>query len=308
VKRKRRLVRALTYTVAVLAFGELIARHYISGPLDFLRASPDPLLLFEIQPGHYVSDGYLMRVPETEYVVDERGCRVVERRTPPAGPPILFVGSSIAFGIGVDAVDSLPEATRDAVRAHRSDLDFIPENCGTPGHVLLQMLHFAELELQRSPGRPIVMIVSPTHARIVHDWRALTPSSPLLHWLTSHSRLVRLVYLYPVVRDAQRMDVPVPAEQLAAALDHFSTQVHASGGRVLFFVLGTFKHPSFDLPAELARRGLSAQSIAEPAGAYRLSDGDHWGTDGLRAIADEMVPGVVALLDDRTVGGAQKSE
>jgi hypothetical protein len=290
--------------VAALAFGEVIARHYISGPLDILRPSTDPQLLFEAKPGHYVSDGYLTRAPEVEYMVDERGCRVVARPTPAAGPPILFVGSSVSFGIGVDAANALPEATRDAVRERRRDLDFVPENCGTPGHVLVQMLRYAELQLQQNPSRPIVMVVSPTHGRIVYDWEKLSPSSPVLHWLTAHLRLVRLVYLFHIIREAQSLDVPAPPDELGAALDHFSAQLRAQGGTVLFFVLGTFQHPSFDLPAELAQRHLPARSIALPASTYRLNDGDHWGAEGLRLIAQQMAPGVIAVLDGTVAGSS----
>src|SRR5262249_53815979 len=109
---RRRALKWGGTLAAALLVGELIARHYISGSLDMVRHTSDPQLIYELVPGHYVSDGYYLRSDVVEYTVDERGCRVTPGAPPPAGPKVLFLGSSIVFGIAVKAESALPEAAR----------------------------------------------------------------------------------------------------------------------------------------------------------------------------------------------------
>ena len=56
--------------IVVLAAGELIARYFIAGPVDFIALSHDPELIYELRPGHYRVEGTFFRIPA--YDVDRR--------------------------------------------------------------------------------------------------------------------------------------------------------------------------------------------------------------------------------------------
>jgi hypothetical protein len=298
--RRRRWAGSI---VAALLLGEGLARYYISAPLDILRRSPDPALLFELKPGRYISDGYFTRTDPVEYVVDQRGCRVGEADPLPVGPAVIFLGSSMVFGIGVDAHDMISEAARREVRERRPGLDLIPLSCSVPGYNLVQTLRYAELALERKEARAVALVVMPNHARVAYDWTRLVPSSPTLHWLTAHSRLARLGYLYSAIQ--QTRDIrppPIPADELRAALDRFAAAVHATSAQVQIFPVDTFDHPDVDLVAELAARGLPALTIQPPPAErpYVLSDGEHWSPEGVRFIVRQMAPALVALVERST--------
>lgn len=290
----------LTILLALL-FAEGVARHFISGPIEIVRPSADAKLLYELRPGHYLSDGYLTRTEVVEYTVDERGCRLVEGAPSPTGEAILFLGSSIVFGIGVDSRSALPEAARDEIRRQSANVDFVPLNCSVPGYNLLQTLHHAESAIDIFGVKSLAIVIGPTHGSIAYDWTRMAPSSGLMRWLTAHVRLIRLGYLVYMARQANDFQLPpVPTEELGAALDHFASFTAAKGVRVVMFPIGAFKHPEFSIVSELNKRGMQTVPIEAPPNEprYMVSDGDHWSSEGVRFMVRQALPGLWWLLQE----------
>lgn len=304
---RRRVLRWGLIVVAALLVGEIVARRYISGSLDIVHPSADPRLVYELKPGRYLSDGYFLRSDVVEYVVDARGCR----RGPeaePAGAPVYFLGSSIVFGIAVDAESALPQAARRALRDHHPPIDIAPQNCSVPGYSLLQTLRHAELALDRDGVRSLVIVVGPKHGSVPYDWSRVAPASPSLRWLTARSRLARLAHLLRVVKQANGFRLPpAPPAELRAALDRFTGAVQRTGARVVVFVVGQLEHPDFDLPAELRSRDLVTVPITQPPHdpTHVHSDGDHWSPEGVRYIVHQMEPALAALVEAPPVPPAQ---
>ena len=287
--------------VAALALGELLARHYVSGPLAILRPSSDPALMYELVPGRYESDGYFTRTDVVEYVVDDRGCRVGAAGEHPNGPGVLILGGSLAFGIGVESDAALPAIVRDELRARRPPLDFAPQSCSVPGYTLEQTLHYAETAIRRGGARRIALLVGPKHGSVPYDWTRTVPRSTGMRWATGHSRLVRLGYLAYLIHETDGFRLPpAPPEHLRAALEAFAAAARASGARVIVFVIGALEHPAFDLPAELERRGLPMVLVRPPPHdpTNTTPDGDHYSREGARRIAEQMVPAMADLIGE----------
>ncbi len=298
-RRARSWIGAL---LLLLLGSEFIARHYIAGPLNLVRPSEDPELLYELRPGHYVSDGYFLRSPVVEYTVDERGCRQREDgAAPDPGTPVYFLGSSMVFGIAVDADTALPEVARRALRALDPPVAIAPANCSVPGYSLLQTLHHAELAIERDGVRTIALLIGPKHGSVPYDWTRTAPASPAFRWLTERVRLARLVHLARIVSESDGFRLPpAPRDELRAALDRFAEVVRRTGTRVTVFPIGRFEHPDFDLRVELESRGFATVPIEPPPHdpAHVHSDGDHYNLAGVTFLVDAMTPALVSLAAD----------
>lgn len=286
--------------LGALVLGELLCRWKIAGPLDLLQHAQDPALVYELKPGTYVSDGYFLRSPVVTYAVDERGCRLVPGAPPPAGPPLLFLGSSIVFGIAVEAEVALPEAARRALAAGNPPRAVNTLNCSIPGYDLLQTLHHAEVSVDKLGVKALALVVGPKHGMVPYDWTRTEPRSPTMKWLAAHSRLARLGHLVSVIRESHGFRLPpIPPEELRAALDGFAAAMKAKGVRATVFVVGKLEHPSIDLPAELRSRGISMVAVQAPPndGKHVHPDGDHWSAEGVRFMVAQMAPGLGALVE-----------
>lgn len=275
--------RAAGWALLIGAVLELVARHYIAGPLDLLRPSQDPELVFEIKPGHYESDGYLHRIAEVTYDIDADGCR--RWGGPAPRTALAFFGSSLAFGLGVPLEQTFPHRAWASLAARRSPGALPAVNCSVPGHNLLQTVRGAALVAQRERPRVVAVLLHPFHMRAVYDWSSLTPRSPPLRWLTRHVRVARIAYLVYLVRSSHDFatDYESPA-RLASALDRLAATLRATDGRAVFFLLGEMRHPGFDLTRALDARGIAWRVITAPTHDETL-DGDHWSARGHAAVA-----------------------
>ena len=298
-KWRRRAARWGATLALILVASELLARHFISGSLNILRRSNDPLLLYELKPGHYVSDGYFLRSPVVEYTVDERGCRQGGGVPAQGARPVYFLGSSLVFGIALEADSALPEVARRALAARTPSIAIDPKNCSVPGYSLLQTLRHAELAIERDGVRTLALVIGPRHGTIPWDWMRTAPSSPEFRWLTERVRLARLAHLVRLVGESDGFRLPpAPPDDLRAALDHFTAVVRRTGTRVTVFPLGRFEHPDFDLPRELQLRSLTMVAL-EPVPhdpRYVHPDGDHWNLAGTTRIVEAMTPALEALV------------
>jgi len=268
-----------------------------------LRHSSDPRLVYELVPGDYVSDGYFLRSDVVEYTVDENGCRITPGVPSGGNTKLLFLGSSIVFGIAVDAESAMPEAARRALHERSPPVEITPENCAVPGYSLLQTLHHAEIAVAEQGVQKLAIVVGPKHGSVPYDWTRTAPSSGVVRWLSAHVRLVRLAYLFYLVRQTSGFRLPpAPPDELRAGLDRLSAALRDKGARATVFIVGEMEHPDFDLPAELDRRGLSRVMIQPPPHdkQHVHSDGDHWSPEGVRFIVDQMAPGLVDLAGVRT--------
>jgi hypothetical protein len=283
-----------------LVLGELLCRWKIAGPLDLLRHSADPGLVYELKPGTYVSDGYFLRSPTVTYAVDERGCRLVPGAAKASGAKLLFLGSSIVFGIAVEADVALPEAARRALAAGSPPRAIEALNCSIPGYDLLQTLHHAEVAVDQLGVKSLALVVGPKHGMVPYDWTRTEPQSPTVKWLAAHSRLVRLGHLVSVIRESHGFRLPpIPPEELRAALDRFAAAMKAKGVRATVFVVGKLEHPSVDLPKELQSRGIAMVAVKAPPndGRHVHADGDHWSAEGVRFMVAQMAPALGALVE-----------
>src|SRR3954466_11655553 len=99
----RRLRKGLITAAIALVALAVAARAFTSGSLDCLRQVDDRDLLYELQPGTYESDGWVLKMPLFHFEVSANGCRHLpgEGNAVVALRPVLFIGDSMTFGLGV---------------------------------------------------------------------------------------------------------------------------------------------------------------------------------------------------------------
>lgn len=294
------LLRWVLFIVTPLLFAEGLARYYISGPLPMLRRSADPVLLTELVPGHFRSDGYLIRRPAVSYTIDEHGCRVVGDAPAKQGKEVLFLGSSHVFGILNEDTETIPEVAIADIQERHPEASLIPRNCSVPGHVLAQTLYQAAILGNTMDVESIAILVAPKHGDTAFDWSSLEPSPGLMRKMTEHSRLARLVHLVTVIRKNHFFPaLPEDVELLGQRMDSLSQTAKSRGIRVAVFVIDEFRHPDFNVAEESLQRGFEVIRLASPPRndlRYMDADGDHWSAQGLRFMAQRMIPGLEDLL------------
>lgn len=280
------------WALLIAAVLELVARRYIAGPFACLMPSGDPEMVFALRPGSYVSNGYLERVEEARYLVAEDGCQHVGEP-----PSLLGLGSSHGFGLAVPQGDTFLEQLRRGLAARGHGLSGT-RNCSVPGHHFLQQLRVAERSLSDRAHPVVVLLVARHHLQRAQDWSRLAPRGVAVRWITSVSRVARLVYLLRLQKEfetrAARFEPPA---RLADGLDRLVTAARSRGARLALITLGEPEHPSFHFTDEATRRGITVISLgALPRDGSWTIDEEHWSRRGHREVARRIAPGVDALL------------
>lgn len=283
--------RVALWALVIFVVLELVARRYVAGPLDLLRPSRDPALVFELKPGRYTSDGYLLRMGEVTYDIAPDGCRHMGEGQ--GRPAIVFLGSSLAFGLGVPHERTFSHLAWSSLRASSGGAVGPALNCAVPGHNLLQGVRGAALAVERVRPRLVALLLQSSHLRSVYDWSRLTPRNALLRWSTRHVRLARLAYLLSLRFSTDDFRTPYESpERLTRALDGLAAALRANDARAVFLLLGEVHHPTLNLVQELDARGLAWRRV-EPLASGHYLDGDHWNERG-HAIIAARVQGALA--------------
>jgi hypothetical protein len=288
----RRALRFAGWILFGLLVLELVARHYIARPFHCLQHVADPEMMFALRPGTYDSNGYMGRIPETRYVIGADGCQRVG-----TAPSLLVLGSSHAFGLGVDQRHAFPDLLRRGLAA-RGHAFAGTLNCSVPGHQMLSSLRSAEQALARAPHPVTVVLVNYHHLRQAFDWSILAPRDPVVSWFTEHLRLARVLYLYRLHRRFEAFPVrPESDARLGAGLDRFAGALRAARSRGVIVLHGQPEHPTFALAEEARRRGLAVVQVQPlPQDPTWSLDGEHWNARGHRHMAEELTGLIDAAL------------
>jgi hypothetical protein len=212
---RARLALLLFSCAFALGAGELAVRllapQWALVGLDFFAADPD--LGWTLAPNH---DGLMSN--EVEYRVrvrtDERGLRVGARGAE-AGPAILGLGDSYAFGFGVDADETFlaRAAARAGARAANAGVPgYGPCQAAALGTRLLETVHPRATLLaiflgndERDAARGTGFLEVRDGALVPPGWRP-SPLRPFVHPLFESSHLVRFVrFSTPIVALERRL-------------------------------------------------------------------------------------------------------
>ena len=296
--RSRRALRFALWSVLIGAVLEAVARSAVTGPFPCLRPSADPGLVFELRPGHYVSDGYLEHLATVTYDIDIDGCLVGTAPTP--GPRVLFLGSSLGFGFGVPQARAFPAVAIERLAARGRPMG-TALSCSVPGHHLLQGIRKAERLTPRAQPALVVFLVARSHLRKVFDWSQLTPQRPWLAWLTAHVRVARVAWIYALQRRSGDFTTGEgPAARIEAGLDRLAAVLRPSGARAVFFLVGPVEHPTLRLSEVLAARGFRSITLTPLPHLPRWTlDGEHWTVEGHSVIGAQIAEGIERVLAER---------
>lgn len=290
--RRRRLAWWGAWAALIALVLEVTARRYIAGPFPCLMPSPDPEAVFALRPGTYLSDGYLERVEETRYVIAADGCQHTG-----TAPSLLALGSSHGFGLAVPQGDAFPDVLRRALTARGHALRGT-RNCSVPGQHFLQQARVAERAME-GVGHPVaVILVARHHLQRAQDWSRLAPRGAPVRWITSVSRVARLIYLLRLQKEFEsRVARFEPPARLAAGLDRLVAAARSRGARLALVTLGAPEHPSFDFVREARARGVTVIALGRlPRDPSFTVDEEHWSRRGHRVVATRIAPGLDALL------------
>ncbi|MFO0761394.1 MAG: hypothetical protein U0359_33255 [Byssovorax sp.] len=322
--KKRRWLRRLGWALGILLTLEFLAGRFVARPLKLIVRSPDPVLVYQNNPGIYLGHATydvwsaplyvvldLMRTeadavpakPPPGYVlyrIDDDGCRA-----PTEGPlshqaDILFLGSSQAFGMLVSAEDSVPGVLERSL--HEKGYPGIKvANCAVIGHRFVQTLMTTERAQKIKQPKLVVTIVRPWHMTEQFDYTdVLAPRNDTLRWLVDRSSLARLAHYANRVnsRPMRRLS----KEAIEAGLDAYKKQMDASGTRTVFFLLDDLDPDCSvfdDLMPLLQQRGLGAIRLQIPSGPKDIFiDRDHhWSIKGSAMTADQLLDPVIKELE-----------
>ncbi|MEZ4391089.1 MAG: hypothetical protein R3A48_08340 [Polyangiales bacterium] len=290
--RRRRLAWWGAWAAVIVLVLEVTARRYIAAPFPCLMPSSDPEAVFALRPGTYVSDGYLEHVEETRYVIAADGCQHSG-----TAPSLLTLGSSHGFGLAVPQRDAFPDLLRRELAARGHALHGT-RNCSVPGQHFLQQARVAERAMASETHPVAVILVAPHHLQRAQDWSRLAPRSATVRWITTVSRVARLIYLLRLHKDFERRGERYePPERLAAGLDRLVAAARSRGTRLALVTLGEPDHRDFDLVREARARGITVIRLGWlPRDPSFTVDEEHWSRRGHRVVATRIAPGLDALL------------
>lgn len=249
-------------------------------------------MMFELRPGTWAVDGYLERLPRVTVRVAPDGCQHVG-----GAPSALVLASSHGFGLGVSSREAFPERLREALVARGHDLRGT-RNCSVPGQQFLAQVRAAERALAAGSHPLAIVLVAPHHLRVAFDWARMAPQNAVLRGLTSLSRVARLIYLLRLHEEVEGQKTRYePDARLAAGLDRLAAAARAQGAIPVLALLGAPEHPSFDLRAQAAARGIAAIDVRYvPNDPAWTLDGEHWNARGHQRVAMDLAGPVDALL------------
>lgn len=293
-----------------VAAGRIVAR-----PLELIRRSPDPDIVYENTPGEFwgrttydewkapiymIWDMTRTRPAGRRavlYRIDEDGCRAPS--TGPVATPadVLMVGSSQAFGMLLPAEDAVPLMLQRALQG-RGFRDARVADCSVVGHRFLQTLKAIRRARPTKRPRVVAVLVRPWHMTHTFPYiEVMSPRSAALRWIIRWSTLVRLGHYYSF------RNTPSPAAltaaELDAGLDAYARELQ--GVRTEFFLLddGTPDCEVFvPLAAALRARGLGVHRLTTPSGPREMFiDHDrHWSVRGGQYTTAQILDQVARAL------------
>jgi lysophospholipase L1-like esterase len=271
--RSARLVLVALGIVVPLVLLELAAR------LVAPRALASPAM-FRMAPrvGYDLRPGYRGSGPNGEEIrVDARGLRGGDDRIAPLAeaPPVLALGDSFVFGLGVDESEAFPAALARAL-----DRGVRVENAGVPGYNLFQNVARLERDVPALAPEAIVLgfLENDIHNVETPDLWA-TPDGTLQRhpkayvpeanvnpfqalegpwlWLQLHSAAFRLAS-YAMIRAR----LHITGDEELAALARAAEQSDALGDRLLRGELDAETEPRFAAAARLLERAAASARAA----------------------------------------------
>lgn len=299
--------------LAILAAELAAAPHFRESPGLFRE---DPLRFWAMNPS---TTGYDHQSGQDLHV-NAAGLRGPELPPAEAGPRMLLLGDSCAYGAGVADAEA-PDRPLEAALRRRSDRAWHVANGGTPGYTTFQELHL--LEEVAPTVRPEVLVVTYTVADSSREMtpdhlrhpEALAPLRALL-W---RSRLYRVLRAWKLGREVDAVPPPqdmlrlgaaerVPVEQYVGNLERMAALARQYGARAVVFVrlpnltppnLQHIDHlPAFrkvaeregvfvDLYQDWADRGLLTEEMFLP------NDVLHFSVEGSRQLGESLAEALV---------------
>lgn len=267
---------------------EGISRLFIAAPNTTLRPSQDEGLGYELAPGEHQAEGNLFQVPSYPVVVDEQGCRVLQRGTDTSPRKALILGDSFTYGDGVPYEDTFIHMLEQSLREPGDELHL--RNCAVPGYNLTQLARQAQLQVQN--GNPEWVMVG----FFSNDLRGAPPLQELLSnpWLygpmAKWSRLLRLMNLGVLVATGHLDPPHLEKGEITEALNDLEEAIATTGKTPLALIIEKPHHPEVDFPALLTQRGwkvIKGPKIRDES--FRIPRDGHLNRKGHKSIADALI-------------------
>lgn len=284
-KRRRGLLISVFLTLVLL---EGICRLFIAAPNTTLRPSEDEALGYELSPGEHQAEGNLFQVAPYPVVVDEQGCRVLQRGTDTSSRKALILGDSFTYGDGVPYQDTFIHILEQSLRAQGNELHL--RNCAVPGYNLTQLARQAQLQIQNAPPEWVMV------GFFSNDLRGAPPLQELLGnpWLygpgAEWSRLLRMMNLGILVA-AGHLDPPhLQKGEITEALNLLEKAIETTGKKPLALIIEKPHHPEVDFPSLLTQRGwkvIKGPEIRDES--LRIPRDGHLNRKGHEAVADALI-------------------
>jgi hypothetical protein len=270
-------------------FAEVVGRFVIPAPNSYFQHSNDPELVYQLRPGSYVAQAWIVPLPSSHVVIDSNGCRHI-----PAGgegSSVLFLGDSVMFGFGVDDEDAVPAqfARLSGVRAF---------NCAVPGYGLDQYARNAEIRVPELKPDAIVLGLHAQDLVRSYDFSILS-ENPLMQL-----RLALLGVLVAYEFRSGDREWHTPEE-----IEGYLRRLRAAAGSTPILLLETgsgILHPSFKFHNATGVQGLKILNVSSHMQPdWVLADDTHLTAKGGREIATLLLPQVSELLPHPLVARAE---
>jgi hypothetical protein len=274
--------------MVVLVAGELIARYFIAGPIDFIALSHDPELIYELRPGHYRVEGTFFRIPAYDVAIDANGCRMQAFDKPErdsGNKSVLLVGDSFTFGDGVSGAQTFPALVQSLLPGVRMI------NCGVPGYNLVQVVRAAELRAAQFHPALLLMVIYRNDLESALPLDRVLDAPGWVQWLRRHSRFFRVLYI------AQRWLAgdfgglpPLPVPAIEEALTRIARL--AVSYRTVVIILREPPHPHIGFAQELQRRGVRYYQtpLRYFDRSLQIPNNRHWTPEGSQRFAEWLAP------------------
>ena len=273
--------KAVVFGLCVtIVLAEALAHVVIPGPNSYFKHSDDPELVYQLRPGEYDANSWVVPLPRSHVVVDGNGCRHVP--TVGEGTSVLFLGDSVTFGFGVNDDEALPAQFARLTGARVF-------NCAVPGYGLDQYARNAEIRVPEL--KPDIIVVGLHAQDLVQSFDfSILSENPLMHFRLA---LLGVLVAYEF-RSGDR------EWHTAEEIESYLARLRAAAGNTPLLLLQTgsgLMHPTFRFDRAKGVQGLKIFSVSpyvQPD--WVLADDTHWTAKGGREIAALLVPRVNELL------------
>jgi lysophospholipase L1-like esterase len=286
----------LLIAVVTLLLLEVISRVFVADPVEFVRLSNDPELVYELKPGRYLANGVLFRIPAYTININQQGCR--DR---PLGADdfqqqvtrVLFVGDSFSFGEGVNDEQVFSRLLEENYNAGHGPARFRVINCGVEGYNLVQTIRSLERGISQFKPQLVMVMLYRNDLKAALQIAPMLESRGLHGLLRQHSRFYRLGSIVhgTWTRQVGRLP-PLSAREIYRSLDRVQQLAGRSGVSIRFLILRDLWHEHIDISQELDRRDQSW--FRAPPALFQqkllIAGNGHWNADGHRAFAAWLQP------------------